>query len=266
MGMRIIAVRALWGDERVVTHRKSIADARRAASQSLGIEQHVYCYGLDNQRFVRDAGIEPTLLNTEGIVNWEGTDIPRNPEEEGRINWGLSMWRHKLEALIAAFNDQKPAGIIWLDWDTIISRPVDHVLRDRLSVGARFQGRNRQYCNPHAPWRSPEFGKRRIYHGGCFYVRDAEIVRAAIKIQAEQYRLMTDETALTKVVDDVILGGERHPEQHRVMGVDNPLLYSTNHNVLPSNEPACFQEGRIKHVGANARRENIRSRKLGSRK
>ncbi len=250
--MSLIAVRALWGDIEMITHAKALADVKAclARQSDLGIPLRVYCFGQKNLQFLERAGCEATILETSPVVDWNRTRA-REPEDQGRINYGLSQWRHKLEAVMAALNAPAAGktGVIWLDWDTVVNRPVDGVLTRSLAMGPPFQGRLRQYHTAHAPWRPAEFGQRRVYHGGCFYVREPAIIQKAIGVQAKRYPHMPDETALSWYVDRKMLDGPQQPAAHREAGIDNPWLYSTKDNVVASTLKSYFSEGIVKHVG-----------------
>jgi len=252
--MSITVVRALWGDMEMVTHAKAQTDVRACLerNQDLGAPLKVFCFGQKNLQFLNRFGVSATMLDTNPVVDWNKTKA-RSTLDQGRVNYGLSQWRHKLEAVLAGLAGS-PGGVIWLDWDTVVNKPIDAALLSSLASGPRFQGRMRQYHTPHAPWREAEFGVRRVYHGGCWYVRDPQVIHKAIGVQAKRYPKMPDETALSWYVDYKMLDGPKLPEAHREAKIDNPLLYSTKENVIPSDAKPYFSEGAVRHVGREKKR------------
>ncbi len=211
-------VRSLWGQGEL-TFFKAERDIREALDAHRPVGR-VYAFGNYAAHFLRLVGVEFAML----------TDAM--PLAYALTGPAASMWWHKLAAIRAAMMDT--AGpVLHLDWDTECLGEIPD-----LSRGPVFQGRLRSYNRPQHNDR--EGSRRQVYHGGCMYFRDMATVDRAIYLHATETPQYADEAAVTKLADEICQSTDA--EVHRAKGCDNPALYSTGRDVLPSNVQAAFRE------------------------
>lgn len=255
--MPLTVVRALWGDIEVSSWPKALRDIQTGGEwrKPVGNCQTLYLtYGVQNTKWLRYWGLEPHQLSEEGICDLQGKG---NRYDGGRrcggtINFGITMWCHKADAIVQAFEQFGATEVLWLDWDTII-RPERAAVLDTLKGGPVFQGRLRGYKNARPP-----LGSTTVWHGGCYYCRDPEIFRRLrddpIPRNRWVDRKINDECILFDLTNKLYFDGKAsRMRRYRLGGYDNPWLYSTRINVLTDNEfikpapdgPSMFQEGPI---------------------
>jgi len=246
-----VIVHALWGDEIVETYQKTLNDVVEWCKREHRCGDVTYAFGEQNLSFLKDMGIPARALTIEPIHNF-GREHRMPHGWKNTINYGLTMWRHKLEAIREALRSYP--SMIWLDWDTVCDKPPDDDLWCNLHRGPAFQGRYRQMYRPLCPWRGETEGRRRAWHGGCFYVRSLAIVDRAIRLMEDHYPDHHDETVWTKAVDEIYFDSESvEPINYTVKQFDNFLLYSTRKNVVidwpyPGEPipPPYFRESRLR--------------------
>lgn len=181
----------------------------------------VYCWGDANFAFLQSRGANTVLASHEPIANYSGN--PKTPRGEidsmGRINFGLSMWRHKLESFRLAL--QQYEHVIWLDWDVHQIRPLPTDFWSTLAKGQPIQAVLRQYRRPQCPWRL--LGKRIVVHGAFVYCRSLLLIERTIDVHAQHFSYYTDETAISFVIDE-LLGGWPGINEYRNAGF-SPSCY-----------------------------------------
>lgn len=254
--MRGVIVRALWGGEQIVTSAKAAqcaADAQQYADHLSPFEQRVVAYGDACGDLLRQLGHRPIVVPDALPACYRvQRPVPRRlpmSDPHGRWTDGLSMWWRKLHAILVAWEaEPRPQAVIWLDWDTGVSRRLHRRLFDHLRDGPPIKGRLRQYFRPQVSWRRT--AKRQVYHGGCFYLGDRAALERIIQTHATKYPICTDEVAITRVVDEMI-GIPNDTLSHRALGYDCGWLYSTRRNVIDSADDACFTEGQYTSLKAH---------------
>jgi hypothetical protein len=173
------------------------------------------------------------MLAPEGIVNWEGasqreyTDGCHIPQHAGLTQWGVSIWRHKLEIIRRAVSEF--GAVLWLDFDVRMLRPLPADFWSKLHDGPPIQGAiavcRRRRCH----WRKRD-GKRQIIHGGCVYVRGEGVINTALAI-ARKKPLWWDQTVWAAVMDRRG-GGWTSAADYATRGFDLPW-YDTNNRMVP---------------------------------
>ncbi len=213
--MNYAFVHGLWGDETTLPHYRDklhqiVLESRDHQPDDLA----VYACGKDNVDIIRDAGYDPIMLHENPIVNWDNSTEPRNTHAEGRMNWGLSFWRHKLECIKAALGDFD--AVVWLDWDVHCVAPVPDDYWEELAEGQPIQAALRRYKHRQCKWRAG-IGEQILPHGACIYCRDITIVERTIEVHrelADEYGdLGKDETAIARVIDER-MGGWKGVEEY----------------------------------------------------
>lgn len=238
-------VRSFWGQGEL-TFFKAARDIREALNQQRLVGR-VYAFGNYAAYFLRLVGVEFTALPST---------MPRAYAEDFSKP-AASMWWHKLVAIRQAILDTS-GPVVHLDWDTECLCEMPD-----LSQGPAFQGRLRSYNRPQHTER--DGSRRQVYHGGCMYFRDTATVERAMHLHATFSRNLADEAAATALADELCQSTDA--EAHRAKGCDNPALYTTGRDVVPSNIMAAFKESeRIKkeeiipfvsELIARARRETL---------
>lgn len=176
----------------------------------------IYAYGEENYDALE--GYLPMheleLASPDPIVNWDGAP-ERNPEDRNTVNWGVSMWRHKLDAMRRALTEAPQ--VIWLDWDVhqIADLPPD--FWSRLADGPPFGACLRYYKRPQTWWR-PRGQQKAVPHGAWVYVRQ-EALDGILKAHEEHTPKSTDEIAYARWLDEVH-GGWIGVDRYRELGYD----------------------------------------------
>jgi len=232
----VTIVRALWGDEHVANWPKALRDAQLsiAGQPKPPLDHLIFGYGQQNLNFLRNCGVDAVLANKAAIVDFSGCGnrdtIDRSPY--GQVNYGLSMWIHKIDSIHQAFQ-RGVEEVVWLDWDVIYRNPDGDVL-ERLNTGPDFQGRLRSYH------RSPT-----VYCGACWYFRSAALVQDIFDAMLTLRDFSrTDEYVATERVSRKFFDGEASSwERHRQAGLDNPYLFDVRSNAVPSDCQSVFYKG-----------------------
>lgn len=214
-----VFVRGLWGEAQDAKHPTSgHGRALQAAKRSCRAPhqpepQVVYVWGNENFAALERFRLNLVLVSPDPLTNYGTTDVARDCTSRGQVNWGVSMWRHKLEAIRMAL-DHHPA-IVWLDWDThqVANLPPD--FWQRLAAGQPFQGSLRQYKRKQCLWRPEKDNPRLVPHGAWIYCREQRLVERAIELHAERVPTFTDETAWAAVLDELLGGWKGRDEYHR---------------------------------------------------
>lgn len=194
-------IRGLWGetvqesgDAATVTLQET---HRRVLESWTEFDQPSPCinftFGSYNTEFLTSNGIPCTELSRSGIVNWTGRK-DRASSSCGRVNWGLSFWRHKLECIRTAL--QSFREVIWLDWDCRLMRRQPAGLWERIGIGQPWQAQLRHYTRRHSPRGAIRGDARILPHGGFIYFRDLQIVRELIQVHEQLVPTCTDEIAM----------------------------------------------------------------------
>lgn len=242
-------IRGLWGEtfqESGPSATITLQDTHRKILESwYEFEQPSPCinltFGGRNTDFLTTNGIPCIELSSSGIVNWSGR-IERAPSVCGRVNWGLSFWRHKLECIRTAL--QFFREVVWLDWDCHMLRRQPDGLWERLGIGQPWQAQLRQYTRRHCSRGIIRGDARKLPHGGFLYFRDPEIVRELIHVHEHFVPTCTDEIAMTLLYRRMT-GHWIDVEKWYGDGY-SPFCYSTR-KVCKQPEMLLFSEGLIEN-------------------
>jgi hypothetical protein len=113
------------------------------------------------------------------------------------------QYRHKMEAIRYAMEEDKYDEIIWLDWDCFPSAKVPLDLWDKLGKKESFQACLQIYHKKKCFWRPTD--QRKVPNGGFLYMRDKTLPSKGIKIW-ETMQQDNDEPAWAKMTDE-LMGG-----------------------------------------------------------
>jgi len=175
--------------------------ARRVRAKSFNLEREncrIFAFGLENTAFLDSLGVEWICLSSDPLVNWTAA-TDRNPSEDGRVNWGLSHWRHKLECIRAGLTVSE--AVIWLDWDCHLCEPLPADFWDRLATGPPFRASLRFYRHRQVS-RPGRMAGRYVPHGAWQYFRRDWIDRA-IETHARRCPGATDEVGMAYFLDEL---------------------------------------------------------------
>ena len=239
-------VRAIWGqgpssDAPVASYGSAIAAAAHPSAyqrNKLRDQTVVYCWGEWNFQFISNIGWVPTLASHSSIQNFAGDDTPHSPTNGGRINYGISMWRHKLESMRLAM--QTWQEIVWLDWDVHIICRLPSEFWEHLRDGQPLRLAQKSYTRPQCNWRDGRDNQRISLHGAMIYCRDASLIDDAIRIMHTEYPNQSDEQSFAKLIDDRT-DGWLGINGHREHGYDLPMYDPRRLTVLKPEPPIIFR-------------------------
>jgi len=237
-----IFVRGLWGDGSCHSYPEALR--RFAALSHFRFRKpnptRYYCWGKWNLDFLRRLKIEAVLVEENAISSF-GRDVPRDTSNNGRQPYGLSLWRHKLEAMRLALVDHE--AITWLDADIEMTRGQGRLPRkywEQLSKGQPLRAVQRRYVRQCCPWRDDENGRRITVHGAVIYCRETAIIERAIDLMESSDPKHTDEAVFSMFIDEQNGGQWTGEEGHRNAGYDFPWYDQRRRHVLPVIEPVHF--------------------------
>jgi hypothetical protein len=189
-------MRAMWGvhdDSHRITNRRFRVDRNmeRLITNNYNEPFIVYTYGKETHETLSKIGFNSIMLS-ENPFEWDLIDF---------------CYRHKLEALRYAFEEDGYDEIIHLDWDCYPTKkmPSDfwEVLGQKEAIQANLQKYKAGKCN----WRDNRPDYRYIPNGGFLYIRDKEIPAKLIEIWDNQKKYKRSaEPALGRLTDDMMGG------------------------------------------------------------
>jgi hypothetical protein len=189
-------IRGLWGDSSITVHQKTLQDVSVTLHGNEPAPIEYFAYGRANADYIRKKGAKVTKLSKHPIIKF--TDQRRRESsEKGRVNWGMNMWRHKLEIIRCALHTA--AHVVWIDWDIRLNPELTEVpadFWDRMAAGQPIQGAIRIYRNAMFAHRRDYWGRRQIVHGGFYYFRGLDTINQIIEIFEQDYPLSLDEQAV----------------------------------------------------------------------
>jgi len=254
--VRRAIISALWGDEQVDFWRGAKGDVlkekrRLERGGPVVADRHVFAFGRENYDFLKQHEIDKlpgiidlTLLTEEGIVDWSnGTAGARDPDLRGQVNWGLSYWQHKDQAILAAMETY--GEVIWMDWDCAALKPVPGNLWKLLRQGPEVRCSLIGYKRFKAPWRQDDYSRRLVPHGAFMFFRSKWIVEETARVQRELYPKYIDETSLAYVIDQHYFNGRwQGVEAWEQAGFEIPI-YGTKRLIIKRPVDSCvFWENR----------------------
>lgn len=241
-----VFVRGLWGEgedgERpTLTLPKTLQDIQNSLAAKFQPEPLiVYCWGTENQNFLKSHEVESIPVSKRPIENYSGDpETPRGDIDPvvGRVNYGVSMWRHKLESLCMAL--QIHQQVVWLDWDVHQVQAIPNDFWSILRAGPEIQAALRGYRRPQCPWR-PRRGRGLVVHGGFIYCRSLLLIERVIEIHSTKFPTYTDETPISYVIDDM-MHGWTNADAFLAAGFEPQCYDQRKRNIHPRSENPVFQ-------------------------
>ena len=252
-------VSALWGDEHTQAHYgrrpvpgKAVLDAVAAAESRFGmaIDRAVFAFGKENLASLKRIGFKPTLLSEDRLPNCR-SDAPRSPSKGYQVNWGVSQWRYKLEAMSAAMDGA--GAVVWLDWDVHALQELPEDLWDRLANGPPIQAALRLLWHCQCGWRQTKSllphaldvmvdDWRWQHHGGLVYVRGQGTMRDLLTI-SDGHQDWGDEIVFGALVDKLMGGAWLGARAYHDMGFE-PYCYDLRKDwIFPTVERIFLNTG-----------------------
>jgi len=202
--MKRIIMRAVWGEydnsHRITKRRESMDgwfDLIRNNPHNVPFV--TYIFGEDNFKMMEDMGFDCRLVD-------------KNPLPFDALK---AQYRHKLEALCYAFEEEKCDELVHMDWDVFPTKPMPDNFWDILGEKADIQSCLQQYKRKKCTWRGRS-DVRKISNGGFIYLRDKDAPREIIKMW-ERSPGPSMEPAMSRFIDgkmDGWKGKEYYWEHH----------------------------------------------------
>lgn len=203
--MRRAFVSGLWGDQHVQRRSKVKRDIANMLKREFQPEPRIaYCYGQENFDYLTRLGLSTRLADDSPVKDFLQSGN-RSPNESGNVNFGVSMWRHKLEILDLAL--QEFDEVIWLDWDCWLHAPLPPEFWEHLNNGARLQASLRMYRRRQCRWRNSD--PRKVPSAAWIYLRCRELSSQLLRTH-DQYPLLREEQVMARTIDD-LMGGWQGP-------------------------------------------------------
>lgn len=186
-------IRALWGihdSGHRITNRRFRVD--RNIQSILNNEYNepfkVYVLGQDNYNGLIDLGFDCVLVDKEPFI----FDLIKH------------QYRHKLELIKYAMEEDGYDEIVYLDWDCIPQKKLPNNFWDEMNKKEVFQANLMLYHRRKAHWRSEEL--RKVPNGGFIYLRDKSLPQKAIDWWEELGNQDNDEPSWARITDEMMGG------------------------------------------------------------
>ena len=158
-----------------------------------------YVFGEENYNYLRS-------LNIDNCVLLDNRPFIYDLQKE--------FWRHKLDILKYAMEEDKYDEIVYIDWDCLPIKMTDENFWILLSKKSEIQANLQQYRRNKCKWRG-KIDAKKVSNGGFIYIRDSKIPNALIKAWQElpPAEKFWDEIAISKLMDKM-MGGWQGIEQY----------------------------------------------------
>jgi hypothetical protein len=110
------------------------------------------------------------------------------------------QYRHKMEVIRYAMEEDKYDEIVWLDWDCIPQKKLPEDFWKKCGQKGPIQGCLQMYYRKKCNWRI--VNKRKVINGGFLYIRDKTMPFRAIKLW-ETMLQDNDEPAWSLLIDKI---------------------------------------------------------------
>jgi len=189
-------IRGLWGindKSHHIKERKYRVDNNIGAIIKNNYNETFVCYtyGKDSHEYMIKCGFNSILIDNEPF-KW---DLIEN------------QYRHKLEILRYAMEEDKYDEIVLLDWDCFPLKRLPSNFWEELGKKGVMQANLMKYRRPKCYWRESKEAHHYLPNAGFLYIRDKSI--PAKIIQAWEWvknNKQSAEPAMAKVMDDMTDG------------------------------------------------------------
>ena len=190
--MKRAFIRGVWGiydnSHRLLARRSKIdGDMDRILKNKFNEPFITYVMGEDNYKRLTEKGLNCILVNKEPFM----FDLVKH------------QYRHKMEMIKYAMEQDGYDEIVWLDWDCIPQKKLPDNFWDECYKKDTFQACHQIYFRKKCFFRKTD--QRKVPNGGFLYIRDKSIPAKAIEIW-ETMKQDNDEPAYAKLTDDMMGG------------------------------------------------------------
>jgi hypothetical protein len=185
-------IRGVWGiydnSHRLLARRSRIdGDMDNILKNPFGEPFVTYVMGGENFKKAKDKGFNCILINKE-------------PYMFDLIKY---QYRHKIEIIRYAMEEDSYDEVVWLDWDCVPQKKLRPDFWEECNKKDSFQACLQIYHKKKCHWRATDL--RKVPNGGFLYIRDKNIPSEAIKIW-ETIPQDNDEPAWAKMTDTMTNG------------------------------------------------------------
>jgi hypothetical protein len=200
--MKRAFIRALWGTANKDHDKGWIAPSHRRVKMDKDIGLILkspystpfitYVFGEDNLNYLKSLNVENcVLINKQPFIY----DLQKE------------FWRHKLDILKYAMENDGFDEIVYLDWDCLPTKKLDDKFWELLSKKRELQVNLQWYRRRKCLWRG-KIDTRKVSNGGFIYIRDNKIPQKFIDTWDKMDPSMKfwDEVAISKFIDEMTGG------------------------------------------------------------
>lgn len=214
--MNTAFIKAVWGDETIPRFPKVWEDVAKALTHPIPVPCNMIAFGGYNSARLSAIGFHNHQIGTNGLRRWDFGTPEQGPDIH--LPYGVSIWRHKLEAIFIALKAFD--AVVWLDWDCRLARELPADFWETLAKGPELQAALTKYKHPKCKWRPEGEARRYVPCGSWVYVRGLETAAKLLEMQQAEPRLY-DEQIYAKYTDE-LQGGWKSPEAYRAAGFEPP--------------------------------------------
>ena len=183
-------IRALWGIHsklhRITRRRYRVDDNISTILKNKHNDPFkVYVMGEDNYQWLKNQGFDCVMVN-------------ENPAPFDLIR---HQYRHKLEIIKYAMEEDGYDEMVYLDWDCFPQKQLAKNFWEELGKKESFQANLQIYHRRKAYWRKTEL--RKITNGGFIYLRDKTLPQKAIDWWEKLGMGDNDEPAWARLTDEM---------------------------------------------------------------
>jgi len=184
-----ISASTTWkGNEKLARRKKLDIDIEIIQKNQFNEPFIVYIYGKDNYDNMSKLGFNCVLVDS-------------NPAPFDQVKY---VYRHKLELIRYAMEEDGHDEIVYLDWDCVPQKKLPDNFWDEFNKKEPIQACLQQYRRRKCLWRGDN-DVRKVPNGGFVYLRDKTIPSKVIKIW-ETMPQDNDEPAWAKYIDEQMGG------------------------------------------------------------
>ncbi len=183
-------IRGLWGiydkSHRITNRRYRMdKDMNNIRKNKFNEPFVVYVFGEENYKHAVGNGFDCILIDKKPF----------------RFDLVKYQYRHKLEILKYAMEEDGYDQLLYMDWDCIPAKRLPDNYWDVFGQKEVFQACLQMYHRRKAHWRKTEL--RKVPNGGFIYIRDNTIPQQAIDLWVETGSQDNDEPAWAKLTDQM---------------------------------------------------------------
>ena len=186
-------IRGLWGiydnSNKILQRRYRMdQDIQRILDNKFNTEFMTYVMGKENQRMLKEKGIESILI-------WD---------EPFKFDLVKHQYRHKLEIINHAMHNDNIEELIFLDWDCVPQKNVPDDFWGQMNKREKIQACLQSYRRRKCHWRQTDL--RKVPNGGFVYLRDKDLATDSIEWWDKLGRQDNDEPSWAKMIDEMCGG------------------------------------------------------------